>query len=210
MTYSLLELLALGGPIMWPLAFCALATAAIIVERWAAFANTQLHNRRFLADVADAVKRHKVAEALALCERARGPVAQLVRVGLTQHGRERDQIRQSLDEAGHREIPALERNLSALATIAQIAPLFGLLGTTLGLIRCFQILQSKAAAGQPVGPADLAQGIWPALLTTMVGLAITIPAVVAYNYFARRAQRLVWDMRVTATQLLALMTGEES
>ena len=210
MSYSVPEFLALGGPLVWPLAFCALAATVIIIERWMALATAQLHNQRFLADVADAVKRRKIAEALALCERARGPVAQLVRAGLAKHGLSRDDIRQALEEAGHREIPTLERNLSVLATIAQIAPLFGLLGTTLGLARCFQILQSKTAALQPIGPADLAQGIWPALLTTMAGLTIAIPAVIAYNYFARRAQRLVWDMRMAAGQLLALMTGEES
>lgn len=210
MTYSLGDLLVLGGPMMWPLLLCSVLAAAIIGDRCLSLARTQQHTRQLLSEVEGAVKRRKMGEALALCERARGPIAQIVRVALTKHGQPRDQIRQAIEDAGRREIPWLERHLAALGTIANVAPLLGLLGTTLGLVRCFHVMQVKAAALQPVGPADLAQGLWQALLTTSAGLAIAIPAIVTYNYFARRVQRTVWEMERAATDLLRLLGGEET
>lgn len=210
MTYSLGDLIRLGGPIMWPILGCSVLAVAIIVERFLTLSRTRTQTARFLEDVAGAVKRNKVAEALALCERARGPVAAMVRNGLMKYGRPREEIRQAIEDAGRRETPNLERNLAALATIAQVAPLFGLLGTTIGLIRCFQILQAKTAAVQPVGLTDLGEGIWQALLTTAAGLAVAIPAFIAYNYFARRVQRTVSDMELASTELLGLLAGESS
>ncbi len=134
----------------------------------------------------------------------------MVRAGLTHHGRSREEIHHAIEEASRREIPPLERHLASLSTLAQVAPLLGLLGTTLGLIRCFQIIQTKTVALQPIGPMDLAQGIWQALLTTVAGLTIAIPAIVAHNDFVRRLQRLTWEMEIAAMDVLRLLAGEES
>lgn len=208
MTYTVADLIVLGGPMMWPLVVCSMLTVAIILERMFALHGTGVQAHRFLDDVRDAVKRRKVAEALAICDRTPSPLAAMVRMGLARHEQGRDAIRQAIEEAGAREIPRLERHLAALGTIAHVAPLFGLLGTTIGLMRCFHVMQVKAAALHPVGPADLTQGIWQALLTTTAGLAIAIPAVLAYNYFVRRVQQLVWDLQVAATDLLHWLAGE--
>ncbi len=208
MTYTVADLFALGGPIMWPLLACSILTLAIILERLTVLRGTGVHARRFLDEVRDAVKRRKVAEALAICDRTTSPLAAMVRMGLSRHEQGREAVRQAIEEAGAREIPRLERHLTTLGTIAHLAPLFGLLGTTLGLIRCFHAMQVKAAALHPVGPADLAQGIWQALLTTTAGLMIAIPAGLAYNYFARRVQQQVWELQSAATDLLQWLAGE--
>lgn len=208
MSYSLRDLVALGGPVMWLLLLCSVLAATLIAERFLIFSRLQLNTRRFLEEITDTLKRHKVAEALALCDRSRGPIAQLVRVGLLHHGRSRDEIRQAIEDAGHRALPPLERNLAPLGTLAHVAPLLGLLGTCLGLIRCFHTLQAKTSLLQPVGPGELAGGVWQALLTTTAGLGIAIPAIVAYNYFARRIQQVIWEMEIAAADLLQLLTGE--
>lgn len=208
MTYSFLHLLMLGGPAMGPLVLCSIIAVAIIAERFVTLARAQMDTRRFLEEIAAIVKRNKVSEALTLCERTQGPIARLVRVGLLKQGRSREEIRQAIEEAGHREVPALECHLAALGTIAHIAPLLGLLGTTLGLIRCFHVIQAKALLAQPVGPGDVAQGIWQALLTTATGLLIAIPVIVAYNYFIRRVQYAVWEMETATHDVLGLLTGE--
>ena len=210
MSYSVADLIALGGPVMWLLLLCAIITVAIIVERGVALGRADAHAHRLLEEISDAVRRNKVAEALAMCDRTRGPIARLIRVGLLKSGRPRDDVRHAIEDASAREIPDLERHLAALGTMAQVAPLLGLLGTTLGLIRCFHVLQVKAASLQPVGPSDVAAGFWQALLTTTAGLAIAIPAVIAYNYFARRIQRFLWSLEVATTDLLARMSGEET
>lgn len=208
MSYSIGELIRMGGPIMWPLIACSVLAAAIIVERFVALNRLQGTSTRFLDEVTSAVKRNKVAEALALCERTPGPMAAMVRLGLMKYGRPREEIRLAIEDAGRRHLPYLEQRLAALATIAHVAPLFGLLGTTLGLIRCFQILQAKTAALQPIGVADLAEGLWPALLTTAVGLIIAIPALVAYNYFSRRVQHTLTEMELASAEVLNLLAGE--
>jgi len=209
-TYSLAELVMLGGPVMWPLLLCSALAVAIMVERFIVLRRTHAGAQRFLDEVTGAVRRNKIAEALAFCEQAHGPIAQMVRAGLLRHGRAREDIRQAIEDAGHRELPRLERNLVPLGTIAHVAPLLGLLGTTLGLIRCFAVVQSRAAALQPVGPGDLAHGVWQALLATTAGLMVAIPAAVAYNYFVRRVQRVVWDMEAATADLLSLLAGEGS
>lgn len=208
MSYTIIDLFARGGPMMWPLLICSILTVAILVERGLAFGRIGGSAARFLDEVRDAVRRRKIGEALAICDRTPGPLAAMVRAGLSRHEQGREAVRDAIEEAGAREIPRLERHVATLGTIAQIAPLFGLLGTTVGLLQCFHVTQARAAALQPVGPADLAQGIWQALLTTAAGLAIAIPAIVGYHYFARRVQQLVWDFRVAAADLLRLLAGE--
>lgn len=208
MTYTVADLFALGGPMMWPLLACSILTVAIILDRLVVLRGAGRQANHFLDDVRDAVKRRKVAEALAICDRTTSPLAAMVRMGLSRHEQGQEAVRHAIEEAGAREIPRLERHLTALGTIAHVAPLFGLLGTTLGLIRCFHVVQMKAVTLHPIGPGDLAQGLWQALLTTTTGLTIAIPAVLAYNYFTRRVQQQVWDLQSAATDLLQWLAGE--
>jgi len=208
MTYTVAELFVLGGPMMWPLLVCSVLTIAIIVERLVTLRSIHLQADRFLDDVRDAVKRRKITEALAICDRTPSPLAVMVRAGLSRHEQGRDAVRQAIEDTGAREIPRLERYLAALGTIAHVAPLLGLLGTSLGLIRCFHALQLKTALLQPVGPADLAPGVWQALFTTTAGLAIAIPAVLAYQYFVRRVHEHVWELQRAAGDLLQWLAGD--
>lgn len=210
MTYTAAELFAFGGPMMWPLLVCAVLTIAIILDRLMALRNTHLQADRFLDDVRDAVKRRKISEALAICDRTPSPLAAMVRAGLARHEQGRDAVRQAIEDAGAREIHRLERYLAALGAIAHVAPLLGLLGTSLGLIRCFHVLQLKTSALQPVGPADLAHGVWQALFTTTAGLAIAIPAVLAYHYFIRRVHQHVWELQQAAGDLLQWLAGDSA
>ena len=208
MTYSLMELATLAGPMIWPLLACFILAVTITVERLVTLRAASRGARRFLDDISDAVRRNKIAEALGLCERHHGPLVEMVRGALAKHGAGREVMRQAIEDAGYKIIPKLEQHVPTLGTIASVAPLLGLLGTVLGLIRCFQAVQAKEAALQPVGPADLANGMWQALLTTAAGLAITVLAIVAYNHCARRAHLMVREMEGSATELLNLMMGE--
>ncbi|HEC69309.1 MAG TPA: MotA/TolQ/ExbB proton channel family protein, partial [Candidatus Omnitrophica bacterium] len=91
-------------------------------------------------------------------------------------------------------------------TIAHISPLLGLLGTVTGIIRCFYIIQEKSASLGAVNPADLAGGIWEALLTTAFGLVVAIPSFIAYNYFVSRVNYSVLEMERTASEMISLLT----
>jgi len=93
-----------------------------------------------------------------------------------------------------------------LATIAHITPLLGLLGTVLGMVRAFQVIQEKATAAYPINPGDLAGGIWEALITTVAGLAIAIPTFVAYNFLVSRVESIVLDMERSSTDLINILS----
>ncbi|GAG22375.1 unnamed protein product, partial [marine sediment metagenome] len=104
--------------------------------------------------------------------------------------------------------PLLGKNLGVLATIAHIAPLLGLLGTVVGMLKAFQVIEGKAMSMVPVNPGDLAGGIWEALITTVAGLSVAIPTYVAYNYLVSRVDSFVLDMEKSATELVNLLSDQ--
>ena len=111
-------------------------------------------------------------------------------------------MREALEEAGLLEVPRLEEKLNLLATIAQIAPLLGLLGAVLGFIRIFRKLEEL---GLYANITDLAGGVWQALVCVAVGLAIAIPCYAAYNYLVSRVNSIVLDMEKAATEILNIV-----
>jgi biopolymer transport protein ExbB len=131
-------------------------------------------------------------------------VARLVKTAILNRDNGRERISDALEEAGLTEVPRLEENLNLLATIAQITPLLGLLGTVVGLMHTFNDLQR---AGLMAHAADLSQGVWKALICAGAGLAVAIPAHAAYNYLVSRVNSIVLDMERAATEIVHIVTG---
>jgi biopolymer transport protein ExbB len=202
------EFMSKGGPIMWPILLCSIMAFAIVVERLIQLRREQIDTKQFMEQISKTLKRNRVMEALELCERTRGPIANILRAGILKHDRPRHEIREAIEDASIHEVPRLEKNLPVLATIAHIAPLLGLLGTVTGMVSAFQVIQAKAGAANPVNPGDLAGGIWEALLTTVLGLCVAIPTFVAYNYMVSRVDGFVLEMERSATDLLNIL-GEK-
>jgi biopolymer transport protein ExbB len=202
------EFMQKGGPVMWPILLCSVVAFAIMIERLIRLRREQIDTKTFMEQVTRSLKRNKIMEALELCERTRGPIAAIIKAGLLKHDRPRNEVREAIEDASVFEVPKLERNLPVLATIAQVAPLLGLLGTVTGLVSAFQVIETKASALNPVNPGDLAGGIWQALLATTFGLCVAIPTYVAYNYLVSRVDGFVLDMERSATDLLNLL-GEK-
>ena len=142
--------------------------------------------------------RDNVVEAISICDATPGPVARLVKVAILSRERGRDGVREALEEAGLVEVPPLEHKLNLLATIAQISPLMGLLGTVLGFIQIFSKMQSQQTL---VTMQDLSGGVWQALICTAAGLAVAIPCYAAYNYLVSRVNAIVLDMEKAATEI---------
>ena len=115
----------------------------------------------------------------------------------------REVVRESLEDAGLMEVPRLEDKLSLLATIAQLSPLVGLLGSTLGFIEIFNGLQQ---AGAHAHLEQLSDGIWKAMISTAAGLAVAIPSYAAYNYLVNRVNVIVLDMERAAGEILNIVT----
>jgi len=198
----MLTFMSNGGPLMWLILFSGLVAAVAFFERFLHYHRAQINAGDFVTGIRNALSRGNIPESLALCDETPGPVAQVVRVGVLNHDRSREEIREAMQDAGHSEMVKLERNLPILATVAQVAPLMGFLGTVLGMITAFRVIEQVELAT----PGQLAKGVWIALQATAGGLIVAIPTYVAYNYLVTRLQNLVLDMEQSANAILNLLT----
>ena len=188
---------------IWVIVFASAVAIAVFVERVLHYHRAQINSMEFLNGVRNVLKRENVVEALSICDATPGPVARLVKVAILNRDRGREGVREALEEAGLVEVPPLEEKLNLLATIAQIAPLLGLLGTALGFIRVFSKLQAQ---GTMANVQQLSGGVWEALICTAAGLAVAIPCYAAYNYLVSRVNAIVLDMEKAATEIVNIVT----
>src|SRR5256885_10163878 len=162
-----------GGPMIYLILAASAVALAVFVERVLHFHRAQINSMEFLNGVRNVLKRDNVVEALSICDATPGPVARLVKAAILNRDHGRERVREALEEAGLVEVPRLEAKLNLLATIAQLAPVLGLLGTVLGFMRMFRQMQE---AGLNAHVGQLSSGIWQALVCAAAGLAVAIPA----------------------------------
>jgi len=201
------DLINKGGPMMYLIVLASILALGVVIERIYALNKARIDSDKFMDGIIGVLKRNKIIEAVEMCNSTPGPVAHIIKAGILKHDRSRPEIKEAVEEAAELEIPRLEKHLPILATIAHITPLLGLLGTVTGMIRSFQIIQAKAASMVPVNPGDLAGGIWEALLATVAGLSVAIPAYVAYNYLTSQVDGFVYDMEKSAMDLVNLLSS---
>jgi len=204
------SLIQKGGPLMYLIILCSILAFAVILERLYHLYRAKINTGKFMDEIVDILRRNRIMEALDVCDKTPGPIAHILKAGIMKHDRPKTEIREAIEDTATHEVPLLEKNLGVLATIAHISPLLGLLGTVVGMVRAFQVIQEKATLLQPVNPGDLAGGIWEALITTVAGLSVAIPAYVAYNYLVSRVDGLVLDMEKSASDLVNILTQKET
>lgn len=202
------ELILKGGPIMGLIIICSIMAFAVFIERMWYLRSVKIDTNKFMRSISDRVKGNKVMEAIDMCSTTKGPIARIIKSGIMKYDRSRQEIKEAIEDAGIHEVPLLERNLGVLATIAHITPLLGLLGTVVGMLKAFQVIEEKAMNLVPVNPGDLAGGIWEALITTVAGLSIAIPTYVAYNYLTSRVDSFVLDMEKSATVVVNILSDQ--
>ncbi len=203
---SLWQLIKAGGPVMYPIFLCSFLALAIVIEKLVFFASIQTDMERLKARIFECIRNNKIKEAIQVCDNNPSPVAKVLRAGIIKFGSPKAEIKESIEDASLFEVPKLEKRLEALATIAHISPLLGLLGTVTGMTAAFHTIEIRATSLNPVTPGDLAGGIWEALITTVAGLAVAIPTFVAYNYCVSRINNIVLDMERCATELVNFMS----
>jgi biopolymer transport protein ExbB len=194
--------LADGGPMIWVIIATSAAGIVTFVERLLHYHRAQINSTEFLNGVRNVLKRDNVVEAVAICDATPGPVARLVKVAVLNREKGREAVREALEEAGFIEVPRLEQKLAFIATIAQIAPLMGLLGTVFGFFKIFGKLRE---AGLQAHIGQLSGGISEALICTAAGLAVAIPAYAGYNYLVSRVNSIVLDMEQASTEILNIV-----
>jgi biopolymer transport protein ExbB len=197
------ELLTHGGAVLYLILLVSAVAVVVFIERFLHCHRAQINSTEFLNGVRTVLKRDNVVEALSICDATPGPVARLVKTAIVNRDHGRERVREALEEAGLAEVPRLEEKLNLLATIAQLAPLLGLLGTVLGFIDTFSLMKD---AGLHAQVSDLSSGIWKALFCAAAGLAVAIPAHAGYNYLVSRVNSIVLDMERAATEIVSIVT----
>lgn len=201
--FGLLTLFAGGGAMMYPLVLCSLVAMGVIIAKGWTLWLANRGSKRILATVEEAARAGRIDEAIQLTTDTAGPTAAIlmsglkrIRLGSVNEG----ELPRAVSTTGAIELGFLERGLVILATIANVAPLMGFLGTVAGMIMAFASIE----AANSVDPALVAGGIKVALLTTATGLAIAIPVNIAYNYFVTRIDALILAMEQGTQQILNL------
>ncbi len=176
---------------------------AFVIERYVFWLRRRKSGGKLFNRIKNLIRSGRKEEALELLRGRKDPVSNLIRVALENDDLDEDGMNELLESTVLDERRAMERYLSALGSIGTIAPLLGLLGTVVGLIKAFHNIAVTGSGG----PAVVASGIAEALLTTAFGLIIAIPVVVFYNYFANKALDTVNEMEAMKSKLLYLLIG---
>jgi biopolymer transport protein ExbB len=201
---NLLSILAKGGWLMIPIGIFSLVALGIFIERLLVLRRSQINFNAFLLKLRQHIINKDIQSALKLCADTQSPIARIMGTGIKRHDQSREEIKDTIESAGRAEIYQLEKGYGTLATIAGVAPLTGFLGTVTGMIRAFMRIQEL---GGNVNATVLAGGIWEALITTAAGLFVGILTLLAYNYLVSRVQRFVFQLEVSSSNLLELLTS---
>jgi biopolymer transport protein ExbB len=191
-----------GGLLMYPLAACSLIALAVILEKAILFARARTPKGQTEA-VLQAAREGRLEQARALCIPASQPQARLFTAALESRDLPRADIENALSRLGSRELKHLGQRLHWLELVGRIAPMLGLTGTVTGLTRAFRTV---AALKQVTDPSLLASGIWEALITTIAGLFIGIPALIAYHLYENRLRALAFELKTSNEELVAALT----
>ncbi|WP_273149510.1 MotA/TolQ/ExbB proton channel family protein [Methylophaga thiooxydans] len=194
------EFMQIGGPVVWILTGLSIIALTIILMKLWQFALMRPESSSHLDRVIDNWKQGESEQAIALLKHTR-PVDELVLMsikGLNSVNTELATLKEELDRVATLRLNQLRAYLRPLEVIATLSPLLGLLGTVLGMIVAFQQMET---AGNQVDPSVLSGGIWQALLTTAVGLAVAIPVVMAHNWMERKVERIASLMNDSVTRI---------
>ncbi len=192
------QLWADTGFMRWPLAFCLLLGILVIIWKFIDLSAKASKTRAILSEVDELLNQHRIREALEVTRDSNTPAAKILYAGLERHDEGTERVMKAIENQGLIELSKLEKGLVILATLTNIAPLLGFLGTVIGMILAFQSIE---LAGE-VEATLVAGGIKVALLTTAFGLAIAIPVSIGHNYFVSRIDALVIDMEESAQKMI--------
>ena len=202
---------------MLPILLLAILALAVIIERWRSLKMLNTDNEALRQAVLDDLTNDRPDDALARCDKERGPVAAVLANGMRKYivlrklgydaGRLEEQVVKSMESYGVHIVAALERHLPVLAIISSVAPMLGFLGTVAGMIESFNDIVQNVESGTSKNiVTDAAEGIRIALLTTCFGLMVGIPAFMAFNYFSSVINNFVLEVEESATQLMEAVT----
>jgi biopolymer transport protein ExbB len=179
----MVDFLAKGGVLVVPILFCSVLALTIFLERFIRFARIKIRGFGLVREVAHCVMHGDDEKALEVAKGSDSPMGRVLVHAIEVLDQDRETLETVVIHSTEEEVRELSRYLQMLSTIGSIAPLLGLLGTVLGMIKAFMVIQQM---GGKVNAAVLAGGIWEAMLTTALGLAVALPTMVAHSYLVGR------------------------
>ena len=199
-----------SGFMRYPLITCVVIGVLVIIWKFFDILMKAGATRKILREVDELLAQRQVKEALELTRESNSPAANILHAGLERRDEGTERVMKAIENQGLIELSKLERGLVVLATLTNIAPLMGFLGTVMGMIQAFQSIEF---AGE-VDATTVAGGIKVALYTTAAGLAIAIPISICHNYFVSRIDHLVIDMEESAQKMIdalfSMQMGQEA
>ena len=198
------DLIVAGGWLMAPILLCSIVVLTIAVERYWTLRRDRVVPSHLLAEVWQWLRSHQITRKKLQELRDSSPLGKILAAGLSNAEHGRDVMKDAIEEAANQVIHELERFMAPLGTIAAVAPLLGLLGTVIGMIKVFTAIMIEGTGNAGV----LAGGISEALITTAAGLAVAIPALMLHRYFERHLDGLVVEMEDQAIKLVGALHGD--
>ncbi|MEN1727762.1 MAG: MotA/TolQ/ExbB proton channel family protein [Pseudomonadota bacterium] len=195
----MLEIMLAGGWLMLPIILCSVIAVAIIIERFLALRSARVMPSAIPGQVRRWAQQHELDAKHIEQLRRSSPLGRVLSAALDNRDRAREVIKEAVEDTGRHVVHELERFLNTLGTIAGMAPLLGLLGTVVGMIKVFSTIMVQGVGD----PNELAGGISEALITTAAGLTVAIPAYFFYRYFRGRVRAYVLEMEQEALTLMA-------
>jgi len=201
MTGTLMKYMDQGGWIMWVLALFSIAALVVVIERAITYYKARINTSELLGKLRSALKKKNIKQAIEICESYRSPISAILKSGLLKYGRPKEEIEKTMENAAVHEIARLERGLGILASVSNLAPMLGFLGTVVGMIASFDAMSKLN------DPAKVAEGISTALITTAGGLIVAAPTLLFYNFFTARIGGFIRDIE-SASNVLVETFGE--
>lgn len=197
----MIDFILKGGVFMYPIIFCSIVALAIFLERLWVLNRKKIIPEEFIRKVSELLRQQKISEAIFLCQGDTSSIAKIFLSGLKNTGRGIWLVKEAIVERGSREAVILEKHVGILATIANLTPLLGLLGTVSGMIKTFNVISVQGVAN----PAALAGGIAEALITTATGLCVAIPTLVCHRILKDKAEYLIFEMEENSVKIIEIM-----
>lgn len=197
------QLLSQGGWAMYPIYLCSFVALLAFCERLFLYWKIRGHDLPWLSPVLDKVEQKDWDKALQYCKAVQHPIANVLDASIQMFLHRPDRVKAEAQRVGMNILSRFDRFLDLLSFIAQVAPLLGLLGTVIGMVKMFYGLQKAGLAN--VDASALSSGIWQALLTTAAGLVVAAPTLAAYMYLSARMERFRNQMRDATEQLLTAL-----
>lgn len=197
----MIDLIAKGGVFMYPIILCSIIALAVFLERLWVLRRKHIIPDEFIRNVGELLRHQKVSEALFLCQGDTSSISNIFSAGLKNIGRGMWLVKEGIEDRGGREAVILEKHVGILATIANLTPLLGLLGTVSGMIKTFNVISVQGVGN----PTALAGGIAEALITTATGLCVAIPTLVCHRILRDKAESLIFEMEENSLKIIEIM-----